>query len=120
MQRAWASIEFADMPMLTMPQMSRRGGLAAAIVLAGALVVATGAWLLLRVDPVIGHVAALELGCPESQIEVVASHHTDTGETHEVRGCGKTATVLCAMPDFTCAVIESGIIPRTPATPPER
>jgi hypothetical protein len=48
--------------------------------------------------------------CPEKIIEVVSSLHTDTSETHVVRGCGAHVTIVRAAPDSRCFAEDHAII----------
>ena len=76
-------------------------GAASALGLAAAL-----AWWSLRAadDRSVRNVASPLLACPASRVEVVDRSDGDSADWYRVRGCGRTATLICSAPDFECFV----------------
>ena len=96
-----------------------RGLVTAALAAAAVVTFAYGLWLQRQAREV-ARLASPLMACPEANLEVESSEHTDTSERHVVRGCGVRITMLCAAPDAFCVaetretVTRPGIDRRSP------
>lgn len=80
-------------------------GIKIAIAAVGVLaVVGAGGFIALshHNDAKVKEIASPRMGCAADQIEIVERFAGDTTETYELKGCGKSGTLLCSAPDFEC------------------